>query len=367
MEHDPTLTTIERQMMAKAALHHIPLNGSIELLPLCNMNCDMCYVRLSPEEMKKKGQIRSKEEWICIAEQMKESGVLYLLLTGGEPLLYPDFRELYLTLQSMGMVLTINTNGTLIDAEWVQFFRENRPRRINITLYGASAESYENLCHYGEGFHKVIKAVDLLKRANIDVKLSTSVTKKNVHDLEAMHHLADQLQVPLHADTYMMPSVRERSLPFDYQVRLDPEQAATARIYCLQRELGEASWNQYKEQRIFEVENILPEDGPFHNSCHAGKCSFTINWLGEIHPCVVLDTPAASVFDLGFQQAWEMVSKRFCENTMTEKCSACNLRPVCRTCLACAQLESGSYDSLPEYMCRYAEMSYKLLKSRTVL
>ena len=362
MQEDVNFTTIERQMMSRAGRLHIPINGSIELLPLCNMNCDMCYVRLSPEEMKVKGRLRSTDEWISIAEEMKESGVLYLLLTGGEPLLYPGFRKLFLQLQSLGMVLTINTNGTLIDKDWVDFFAAHKPRRINITLYGASEASYEVLCHYGAGFQRVIRAVNLLKEADIDVKLSTSLTRKNLHDLEAMHDLAEELGVPLHTDTYMMPSTRERTLPYAYQVRLDPEQAARARIYALRREFGEEGWAQYRARCIFEVENILPEEGPYHNTCHAGKCSFTINWQGDIHPCVVVDHPSASVFEVGFEQAWQQVSSAFRGYTMTESCSSCNLRPVCRTCLACAALETGDYKGLPRYMCDYAKASYHFIK-----
>lgn len=144
-------TTVERMLLAQAKRSCTPANGSIELLPLCNMNCDMCYVRLSREEMECQGRMRTAEEWLEIGRQMKKAGVLFLLLTGGEPFLYPDFKRLYLGLKQMGMILTINTNGTLIDEELADFFAKNKPRRINITLYGTDEETYINLCHYPKG------------------------------------------------------------------------------------------------------------------------------------------------------------------------------------------------------------------------
>lgn len=49
-----TNTTFERQLFAKAARNRIPLYGVLELLPLCNLNCDMCYVHLSKQEMQSK-------------------------------------------------------------------------------------------------------------------------------------------------------------------------------------------------------------------------------------------------------------------------------------------------------------------------
>ena len=71
--------------------------------------------------------------------------ILFLLLTGGEPLLFPDFKTLYRRLRNLGMILTINTNGTLLDEAWADFFATYPPRRINITLYGADAASYDRL------------------------------------------------------------------------------------------------------------------------------------------------------------------------------------------------------------------------------
>ena len=110
-----TNTTFERQLFAKAARNRIPLYGVLELLPLCNLNCDMCYVHLSKQEMQSQGRLRSLDEWISLAKQMKDAGTLFLLITGGEPLLFPQFKELYCALKDMGMILTLNTNGTLIE------------------------------------------------------------------------------------------------------------------------------------------------------------------------------------------------------------------------------------------------------------
>ena len=115
--------TIEKAMLCRASAAQRPITGTLELLPICNMNCDMCYIRLSRTEMEKKGRMRTADEWISMGEEMERAGVLFLLLTGGEPLLFPDFRRLYLSLRERGIILTVNTNGTLIDADWAAFFR----------------------------------------------------------------------------------------------------------------------------------------------------------------------------------------------------------------------------------------------------
>lgn len=71
MEPMEGASTMERMMMQRAKKTRTPINGSLELLPLCNMNCDMCYVRLSKEEMEAQGRLRTLQEWLEIAGQMQ--------------------------------------------------------------------------------------------------------------------------------------------------------------------------------------------------------------------------------------------------------------------------------------------------------
>ena len=301
-------TTVERMLLEQARRTHTPANGSIELLPLCNMNCDMCYVRLSREEMKRQGRLRTADEWLEIGRQMKEAGVLFLLLTGGEPFLYPDFRRLYLELRKMGMIITINTNGTLIDEELAVFFGKYKPRRVNITLYGTDEETYASLCHYPGGYEKTLRGIRLLREHGVDVKVGGSLTRANRADLDKLLDVEKELGIPVRVDTYMMPATRERSLPYNMQSRLDPEEAARARIHALKREMGPELFPQYVRQSVYRADHPESvESVPGHMSCMAGQCSFTINWQGEMRPCVILSEPAVSVFDVGFEAAWKYI------------------------------------------------------------
>lgn len=362
MDEYRSFSTVERSLMARASAAKKPVSGSMELLPLCNMNCKMCYVRLSPGEMKRQGKLRSWEEWLEAGRQMQQSGVLFLLLTGGEPLLFPEFRKLYLELRKLGFVLTINTNGTLIDEAWADFFAKYKPRRINITLYGASRESYGDLCGYPQGFERVVNAVRMLQQRKVDVKLSASVTPENVRDLEKMFAIARELDVPLGVDTYMMPATRERELPLGMQSRLSPEGAARARVDAMKLEWPD-NFRDYAEKMIQEADNFVPESTePRSVTCHAGNCSFSVNWQGQLHPCVILTEPSANVFERGFQGAWEHLVKEMAPIRLHPDCSVCNLRGLCRTCAAAGLLEGGSYDAKPEYMCRYAGETLRLLR-----
>ena len=363
MEQLEGATTVERMILDQAKRTRTPANGSIELLPLCNMNCDMCYVRLSREEMERQGRLRTADEWLEIGRQMKEAGVLFLLLTGGEPFLYPDFRRLYLGLREMGMILTINTNGTLIDEDLAEFFGKYKPRRVNITLYGTDEETYADLCHYPGGFEKTLQGIRLLRENGVDVKVGGSLARANRDDLDKLLDIGEELDIPVRVDTYMMPATRERDLPYNLQARLGPEEAAQARIHALKREMGLELFPAYVRQSIEKAEHPEPaEEKPGHMACMAGQCSFTINWQGKMRPCVVMSEPEVSVFEAGFEAAWKYITEETGKILLNAKCSTCRVRHLCRTCAASALLETGSYAGVPDYMCRYAKESLRLLE-----
>ena len=360
-------TPVELSLLRQAVQEGIPINGSLELLPLCNMDCDMCYVRLSKEEMEKRGQLRTITEWLSLAHEMKTAGTLFLLLTGGEPLLYHDFRTLYTELRSLGMILTVNTNGTLLDEDWADFFAAWKPRRINLTLYGTDADTYEQLCHYRKGYEKTIHAIHLLKERGIDLKVGCSAVPKNETDTEKIFALGEELSVPIHIDSYMYPATRERASEYDKTARLEPEEAASIWFQDLKHAMSVSNYKIYREQLLRTAEQLRiraesPAQEIFGTQCMAGNCSFTINWQGEMRPCVMLSSPSAPVFQTGFQKAWKQLQTKLKTLHINSKCNTCYLRPFCHICPASALYESGSYDGIPDYICKLAEASYQLLK-----
>ena len=361
MEHLEGATAAERALIDRASAQRMPINGSIELLPLCNMNCDMCYVRLSREEMERQGRLRTAEEWLAVARQMKDAGTLFLLLTGGEPLLYPEFKKLYITLRELGFLITINTNGTLIDEDWAAFFGKHKPRRVNITLYGADEQTYASLCHYPGGFARVTRGVRLLREQGVEVQLSISITPQNANQIDRVFDIGAELDVFTNVGSYMMPAERERSLPFDQQARLSPEEAARGRVHAFLLAMGPQSFLEFAARHLMLTRQMPPPQLPNRMHCLAGSCSFTINWQGQMRPCVVMTSPAADVFALGFDAAWKQIRAEADEIVLSETCAACPLRALCRTCAASALLETGRYDGVPEYMCRYTKETYRLL------
>lgn len=351
----------EELLCQRATLSHTPINAILELTPLCNMNCEMCFVRLSSEEQRAKGKLLSLEEWENLADQMKEAGTLFVLLTGGEPLLYPGFREFYLYLQQLGMIITLNTNGTLIDEDWADFFAEHRPRRINITIYGKDEKTYEKLCHYASGYEKTVQGIRLLKERGVDVKVNGSITPYNVEDALAIAELSEQLDVPWKIDTYMYPGHRERNQCFQEKARLSA--AAAARIRTLLMRKRSSDFQKTAADFVEKAEEILPETEESRAfSCRGGRSSFAINWQGHLRPCIMVTQPEVDVRSRDFLSAWDELVRLTEEITSNAACRSCSMRAVCQTCAACAFLETGHYDGVPTYMCDYTKATIACLK-----
>lgn len=360
-------TSVEKILTDDAYEKRIPISGTFELLPLCNLNCKMCYIRMTPEEAAKQGRIRTAEEWIDLARQAVDQGMLFLLLTGGEPLLYKEFQRVYKEVRDMGVYMTINTNGTMINEKMVDFLMQNMPRRVNITLYGTGCEPYEQLCGNGKMFHHVQKAVHLLKERNIPVKLNATISRYNFRELDKIMELADQWQVPIEIPYYLFPQVRRNEAMKAEEYRLSAEEAAILRYKIVE--------NTFKDDQNALIEDIkytlnlidqssqmnMPEK-PLGFWCQAGHNSFWANWKGEMANCGMIEQPAVKPFDMGFQGAWERLLEKSTKVELSEKCYHCKYFTVCSPCAASMYAETGVFSGVPEYRCEVMREYERLLR-----
>lgn len=357
MEMSSVSAPITKYLMAKAVRQKIPLSGIFELTPLCNMNCRMCYVRMNREEQEKIAPLGTVEQWLEVGKEARDSGMLYLLLTGGEPFLRKDFREIYQGLYDLGIIIEINSNGTLIDEQTVAWLREVPPQRINITLYGASDVTYGRLCRNPKGFTQVSRAIRLLKEARINVRLNCSVTPYNADDLEDIFAFGRREYIPVRAASYMYPPVRRDASSVGVNDRFSPEEAAYYDARIKAYSLGDEKFLEWADRN----ENILPElnddiCGEMKAEgirCHAGRSSFWITWNGCMVPCGMFrGEEEHNVFQEGFTKNWKRVLEETARIRLAPECGACAKRDICKSCAAMEITENGKFGNIPEYRCQ---------------
>lgn len=349
-------------LYAKASRMRIPLSGTFELSPMCNFSCRMCYVRKTAKEVRESPRrILTLEDWRRIAREARDAGMLYLLLTGGEPLLWPDFWTLYDELTDMGFLISINTNGSLIDDAAIDHFRRKPPQRINITLYGACDETYQRLCGTGGVFTKVDRAIRGLLEAGVTVKLNCSLTPENAGDLDWIVDYGKERSTALSVATYMFPPVRRDPTMVGVNERFTPEESADYLLRYLRRQRGEQRYQTYLRSILdgcieppgLDEGCIDPTDG--HIRCRAGKAAFWITWDGWMTPCGMMPEPKVDVMVSSFADCWLAMAEKSAALRLSGVCDKCPNSNVCHPCAAISYAETGSSAGIPTYMCRVTQ------------
>lgn len=338
----------------KAERTGTPISGTFELSPLCNMDCRMCYIKMTKEKQESISKLRTKEEWLELARQARDEGLLFLLLTGGEPFLVEDFKDLYIELHKMGFCISINTNGTMIDENIIAWLKKYPPMRMNITLYGASDETYSKLCRNPKGFTQVTRALSLLKENNIQVKLNCSVTPYNKDDLKAMMDFADENDLVIQATSYMFPPLRKDETLVGQNDRFTAEEAALYGAYIGAYSNGYENFKSYVESGELAIYDADDECGVVegdHMRCRAGITSFWMTWEGKLLPCGMIPEEGLDPWEVGFKKAWEHARNIVSEIKLPVKCAACAKKNQCKACAAMVYTETGTFDQVPQYRC----------------
>ena len=137
-------TQIRTQYVRRFKDSGAALAGLFELTGRCNLDCKMCYVHTKSNADFLKTE-RSGDWWIQQIDAACNKGMLFATLSGGECLLHPDFRRIYLHLLEKRVYTQINTTGLLLTEDNIEFLKQNRPFELQVTLYGASNDAYKEV------------------------------------------------------------------------------------------------------------------------------------------------------------------------------------------------------------------------------
>ena len=350
-----TSAQIKRALTIKCAKAGVPASGTFELTPRCNLGCRMCYVRMTPEEMAPIGRERTAAEWLALAKEAKEAGMVFLLLTGGEPTLRDDFIEIYEGLARVGLSISINTNGTLFDDKLKEAFHRCPPAQVNITLYGTSEEDYLEQCGNVNAYEKVMDAIQWLQEENILLHLNATMTPSNIDRWLEFEEFARSRNLELRMTTYCFPPVRRGECK-EFE-RLTPEKAGELSVLDTLYRDGQQVIDRRKANLTQQLSSCKLDIGD-PMQCMAGRSQFWINWDGSMVSCGMLDKPSANPFELGFTKAWEKIKTETEKIRLCPECAGCPDKKTCMNCAAVTYTETGKFDGKPEYMCRMNE-AYK--------
>ena len=340
----------------------LPIAGNFELTARCNFNCPMCYVHQSADKVETMGGELTAQQWLDLAAAAQKQGMIFVLLTGGEPLLRKDFFEIYDGMKKLGLMISINTNGSLLKGEILERFLQDPPFRFNISLYGGSNETYQNMCGL-PAYEQVKENIRALRKAGVAVSLNLSITPWNCGDLEQIYADAVELDVNVKASSYMYPPIRLEDGSFGCGNRLCAEEAARYSVLWDKiRFTPEEFAARAKNMSGLVEETGCPAEADEGVRCRAGSSSFWMTWQGDMMPCGMMVSPVVKPLEIGFDAAWEQLKELTREIRTPKACGECSYRDVCGVCAAVCQTETGKFDAAPEYVCRKTREQVRLTR-----
>lgn len=307
-----------KQVWEKAFADGIPISGTFELTPRCNFDCKMCYVHLKLDQIPRHGRELTAKEWLRIAEEARGAGTTWLCITGGEPLLHPEFPEIWRQLTRMGFFLTLQTNGSLIQDKTAELLEQYPPRQVKITLYGTSNEVYHAVCGVEKGFDRVNDGIHTLMSMGIPVELVGTIIRQNEADAQRMAFYAYRHRLPWAATSGIRPSLRGADTD-----------AGAVRI----TEKLEEQKRAEIQERIRTGKFIDPDRKPA-TYCKDYRLGYWVLWDGTMRFCSFMDQPNIPARDLPFAEAWGRLLDY--EETLDwpRECKTCEAAKVCFKCAA---------------------------------
>lgn len=150
----------------------------------CNFRCAHCCIKKFQDQGKNQGRSFTINDVKELSKQADEMGLAHFVITGGEPLVFPDFDELVKAIDPKKFYITSDTNGWLLDEKRAKNLKEIGVDKVQISLDGLTPTSPDNF-HSGTEAHKrTMRAIDAALKAGLNVIVQTVVTKQRVRSQE---------------------------------------------------------------------------------------------------------------------------------------------------------------------------------------
>jgi len=336
----------------RQAGERVPLQVSIEVTRRCPLECLHCYNNLPMGDMDAKRREMTKEEHFRVLDELVEMGCFWILYTGGEIFARKDFLEIYTYAKKKGFLITLFTNGTIINEQIADYLKEWPPFAIEITLYGRTRETYEALTMISGSYDRCLRGIKLLKERGLPLKLKTVATSINKHEVIAMRRFAEEeLGVEFKTDGQINPRIDCSQSPL--AVRLTPEEVVALDM------AAPNGVSEYRRLAVHDLESppaLAGTDTVYF--CGGGMKSFAINAYGEMGICVISQQNTYSVREQGVMRVWEgsLLALRSLKRTRITKCIQCRIKSLCGMCPANGELEAADRESPVEFLCHVAHL-----------
>ena len=282
--------------------------ASYELNLGCNFDCDHCCLS------EKRFDGLTWPDRVRLLDVMAEAGVLWLQLTGGEPLIDSLFAETHTYASDLGMMIQISSNGSTLHQDRILDLLTRRPPyRMTLSIYGGTAQSYDAMTRRRGAFKNFMRGLAAAHAAGLNLRINIVVSRHNAHEVPLMREIAEAHGAEAFEYTQITPTIHGTG-------EVLPSQA-----------------NEVMRQRT-------PYTG-----CNAGITHFHADPHGLASICKVGRQNQVDLITEGTAGLARLVAFADAQLTRHGGCAGCGLQKTCGTCMPLvtlyrqAQAPLGSY------------------------
>ncbi|MCP8318792.1 MAG: radical SAM protein [Candidatus Methylarchaceae archaeon HK01B] len=340
----------------------VPLTVILEFTRVCNLRCPYCYVDTYDSQKSEENlglDELSTEEWIDCIDSLNEAGVAGIVFSGGEPLLRKDFFKVAEYASSKGLIVSLATNGTMLDKRTVKKLRNIGVDYIEISLF--SAKSDLNDAFRGKGsFEKSVNAAKYCMEEGRTVGLAITIVKQTKDEIEEFLKLAKNIGVDIaiflnfipvgnafvNKNLDLDPYEKEEVLKLIVEKRQVYDNFFRKIVVLQSTQIARVCYEMAEDNEGFELKQIgftkFAELGKYKflnyvGGCSAGRFLATIAPNGNILPCPFLRLKLGDVRKDDFVDIWTsnpILNKLRDRKNWKGRCGKCGYKIVCGGCRA---------------------------------
>lgn len=304
--NDGTILKGKKEIFDFCKKNRIPLKVKFEITGNCNFNCYFCYAR----SLKYKSSLNLKDIK-KILDKLEKIGIVFLELTGGEPLIRKDLFEILKYIKNKKFILTILTNGYFLNDKLIEELKKVNLFSLYISLLSPIESHCDKLTGVPGSYRTIINNIKKLTKSNIPIQINASITNENVDEIDFYSKLKKSLNIHINFAIDVGPEFNDVERNFKYII---------------------------KKEKYNNIKKIFPELKEIKLSCGAAQSHFLIDQNGNLLPCIKYREVIGNLLYNDFFELWNsaklkfILKKDFYNGKVFEKCETCMYKDYCHYC-----------------------------------
>jgi AdoMet-dependent heme synthase len=316
------------ELNQRALERGVPLSAHLDVTYRCNERCEHCY--LDHDGAGEMTTLEIKD----LLDQLAAAGVLFLTISGGEPLIRRDLFEIIEHARSLLFNIKLKTNAVLIREKQARRLRELNVEQVQISVYSHRPEVHDAISKLPGSLRRTVAAIRLLRQHGLKVTLANVLMKGNFQDSEGVRRLASEVGAHYTLDPTITPMMNGDTSVL--RLRISPEGLRSA----------------FQDSNLVgDVASFCAAPPPVDEGaregypCSAGHTGCYISPRGEVYPCVQFPLSCGNVREQAFLEIWrnspQLLEVRSIRGKHLTTCSSCNHLGTCTRCPGLAYMEGN--------------------------